>query len=755
MRSLHLLDGAALATSLLLALSACGDDSHVVGGAGGSGGSGGGAAGGSGGAGQQCVEDEPPAVSTDWCDRFLAGAPSAGTAAVDWSRAHAWARFFGPVSAYSDADQALASALTGDAPFTQPALEAYVSALDPTVACSAAASTVVLGPASVTMRGEIAWVVPGSGELELPAEAKGVMVDLRDVPTGAEGRAAILAAVSRALANPISGLRERVREHTGMVDEVFSPNNVYTMALAYTDVPSIEPTGDMDLPLAVLTGDKLSPDAAEIAIALRLAKRAWLVGEDVSVSVAEARWQGIGSQGLLVRTRELYQGSARLPDSIPADVRSATPECFSIGMFNAGPIPDVALGQPARPAIQETTPFGDMQLPGSDGAADARAALLVAHGAARLFYPYFATVGDVIDERLEEVLDALPSSPSRKDEYQALRRFGNALTDGHNFVFANDPPPETGYIPLFIEDLGGAPVVRRSAVPGIDPGDTITRIDGVLASDWYATELARSGGATPGYQFNLATRELQVVTQPVEFELKDPSGATKTVTASPGPANVFTSTFVATNRPAGYLDDLGAPSLYYVNMSGTVLTDIADFRASLVTAAGATGLVVDMRGYPGVDVYEVARRLVQTPFSSPVFRVPVLDGVTRSSVDESSYDLTPAATPSFSGPIVLLVGHSTVSAAENFATMLVDADRVTVLGRQSAGTNGNITGVEVPGNFVFTFTGMEVRHADAAKSQFHGIGIVPTMESALSPLDFKDGIDRELADAVAYLLANP
>src|SRR5205814_242638 len=154
------------------------------------------------------------------------------------------------------------------------------------------------------------------------------------------------------------------------------------------------------------------------------------------------------------------QGAARLPDAIAADQRSSKPECFAADILSQGPIPDVVPGTDSRPKVLKMSPFKDEQTPG-DALGDARAALVIAHGAARTFYPYFATVGDTIDARLEETLSALPAAPARDDEHQALRRFGNALVDGHNFIFDYEPATK-GYFPVYIEDIGGKPVVRRS-----------------------------------------------------------------------------------------------------------------------------------------------------------------------------------------------------------------------------------------------------------------------------------------------------
>jgi C-terminal processing protease CtpA/Prc len=101
------------------------------------------------------------------------------------------------------------------------------------------------------------------------------------------------------------------------------------------------------------------------------------------------------------------------------------------------------------------------------------------------------------------------------------------------------------------------------------------------------------------------------------------------------------------------------------------------------------------------------------------------------------------------------VGNGTLSAAEHFSLALVDAGRVTVIGQRSAGTDGNITGVQLPGAFAMSFTGMEIRHADAPKSVFHGIGIQPDIEVPFTAAAFRDGIDPELQVAVSFLLSLP
>ncbi len=737
-----------LSSVAVLASGACSDDTGTSG----TGASGGGAAAGGGGADVCASEAPPPVPSDDACARMPGGLPAVGSTGVAISGVHSLVRFFGPLESMEQADQALVAGLASGAALASGDLADYAAAL-PGVLCAKGAveGAPGLGPATVTLRGPIAWVIPGTGPVAVPAEATAVVVDLRGLPDVDGLRAALEAAVGPALSAPVVRPDLLVRTHYGLTDEVFAANNVYSNDTSSLAGQAIAGTGGADLALGLATDSVMPPEAAALAVALRAAGRAFLIGEDVRADVAESRWQPVSAGGAYVRTGELRLGGTPLPDVIAADRRSDTPECVAEEVLSAGLPAGVPSGAASRPTFLPLDPYQQSQ-PVGETLAEAQAALLIAHGAARRFFPYFDVVGDTIDDRLDETLGSLSEPLTRRDIRSALRRFGEALHDGHVFVFDHAPIPAAGYLPVFIEDVDGEPVVRRSQAAGVDAGDTITSIDGVSMVDWLATELARTSAATPGYQFDLAMRELIRLDGVVSLGLRDADGVPRVIDFTPQPIDDLLDVgFAPSLRPSGFLTDLGAPALYYLNLDADALKTEAAFSSAMVAAQTASGLVVDMRGYPGINIYGVAARLVQGDFSSPVFRVTEHAGPDQITVDEASYPLAPVNP--FVGPIVLLVSHHSVSAAENFATMLVDAGAVTVMGRTSAGTNGNITGVQLPGAFELSFTGMDVRHADATQSVFHGVGIVPVTEAVLSATDFRDGVDPELVEAVSFLLA--
>ena len=693
----------------------------------------------------------PPytAPSTDWCQRIHGGPSGAQDPALDLSDANAGIRFFGVEKSLKTVDLALQAALEMKRPIVE-ALPQYAQALQG--ACVVAPDDRPLPAAGVDRLGDVAIVHPGSGPIELPPSIDGVAIDLRDLPAAPGLRAALEAAVSPALATPIPRPPRTVRKRDGMNDEVLAPTtNVYTnMAEDLTDDPPIPAAGTRDFPIALLTSPTLAPEAAEFAATLRMAGRVWLEGEDVLASVAESRWNGIGASGVAWRDHDLGGMAARWPDVIPADDHLAD-ATYDLDILPTRGRPHAigpTAGADARPAVL-AVPAQLAQVNGNMTRGAIRADLVICHGAVRRFWGYlgYSAMPADLDARLLETLTSVddPMITTRNERVYLLRRFGEALHDGHNFIGGD---VGSGYFAVKVDQVNGQPVVRRSATPGVNPGDTITSIGGMPIADWYAREFMRTSAATQGYQFDLATRYLLELGGPTDFGLRDPAGADRVVTVQPQSVTVQQGLgFSPILRPSGYLNDLGAPTIYYFNMASEVLSDINTAHTQLAAASTATGLVVDMRGYPGIDHYDIAARLNTAQFHTPHFHWPTYDGIDRMTFTDELDPLD--ASGQYTGPIVLLVSPITVSAAENFSIMLVDAQRVTVIGRTSAGTNGNITGVMLPGSASFSFTGMEIRHADG--SAFEGIGIVPSMTVAPTVADIASGNDPELAAAITAL----
>ncbi|MCE9666684.1 S41 family peptidase [Myxococcus stipitatus] len=672
------------------------------------------------------------------------------------SSAHASMRFFGVGSGYRELDQALVDALEGDPVDWAGAATKYAEALVPV--CALEVSSRPLLPARVERLGPLALIRPGTGALHLPPGVRGVLVDLRGLPEDpalAQGLEKVIAVSS---ATPVPRVSRRVRTHKGMVDE-YTPYNYFENRTEQLSVPSYPAEGPRDLPMLLLTGPRMAPTAARFALDLRMARRAWLVGEAVHVSVAESRWMPVGTRGLVFRTEQLEDSEGVLPDVIPADLElglSLRP-AESQRLTQLGVPPPVARTLAVtRPAMLPRTPHSEPLPPVGASPGIARANLLIVHGALKRFFPYLHIVGDVLDERLLALLAAVDEAPVDRARVGLLLRYlGVAIQDGHVRVSILGGTAGPGVFPVVIAEVAGEPVVRRSLTPGVEPGDTLVSIDGRPATEWMAEEMAQFSAATPGYRFIRGVERLRAMRGPMSLGLRAADGTTRTVQVLPQPPQRMDELGTPPSmRRAGWLADLGAPALYYINLTYQVLPTLEDFRSALTEAEEASGLVLDMRGYPGnFDATEIIQRLNPATTWSPIFRTSVSRGLEARDVDELQFVSPPLSAPSFHGPIVLLVGPATLSSAENLSMYLVGADRVTVLGRQSAGTNGNITRLYLPGYFLFSFTGMEVLYPD--RSAFHGVGIVPDIEVIPTAAELAAGKDPELLRAIQHLLLSP
>jgi C-terminal processing protease CtpA/Prc len=689
----------------------------------------------------------PPSPSPDWCDRVVAG-PAGDAAILDLSLAHAAIRFFGTEADYPTVDAALADALAVADALDTLDLTDYDEALD-SVCIIPAASAGELGPTSVDMIGTTAWVRPGIGEVVLPPETQVMVLDLRDLPNVPELAELLPAAVSPALATEVSRPTRQVRRHVGHTDQYFSPQNVYFTDEAELTPPPLEPTGSADLELVVVTGERLAPAAAELAGSLRLQERAWLVGHDVLAEVAESSWRPIGDAGAAWRSSDLLEwGTARWPGTIVADILTNAPEDAIAERFPAGPPPPPSYEDGARSSIGQYDPWS-ATYDSAVGLGEIRSALMVSHGTVELFFPYFDVVGHETDDALLELLaETTPADAgNRALMEERLRRFSSVLHDGHAFVYDLQAPVAQGVIAARFEALDGYPVVRRANHAGLQPGDTIIAIAGEPTLAWYAARYPLVSAASDGYRHDLVTRMLTALEDPIELTIRSALGVEQTLDIDPvlNPANVALG-YAPINRASGWLDDLGSPGIYYINMSNT--SDMG-LNAAIddAIATPATGMVVDMRGYPNGNHYAIAERLIPGAFDSPIFETPILTGPDMFEEQLDVYALD--GTDAYAGPMVLLVGNHSVSAAENFSIMLVGAERVTVVGQQSASTNGNISGIALPGAFVLAFTGLRVLFPDG--STFHGVGIVPDVEVVPDPAAYAQGDDPELLAAIAVL----
>lgn len=701
------------------------------------------------------IDNPPPpvgsATETGWC-AHLAGGPGSGTDPLfDLSALHAQARYFGIGRGARATDDALTLALRADPTLGELFFSTYGISLDEVCVTPIDDRPLV---ASVTQSSGWYVVRPGTDPLTLPQGGDPIALDLRDLPDHPALSSALFTLLGQVLATSLEPHSFQVLSRTGLTDEAFyGPGSLY--AAEVVSVPRDNPRAmaTQSHTLAILTSARMPPIAAEWALALRLSGRAYLVGPEVYAAVAEAKRQpGLAGYSAAVRKAELVDRAGRFPDVVAADAASlealGTPPA-------ANPAPLTTRGGERLP-LGEPDDFQKKRDPKIDQAA-VRAALLTAHGAAKLFFPYFGTLGDDSDARLDECWTGATDEISERGAARdLLRRFSNVLADGHGWVV--DMSHRPSMLPVVFQSVQGEIAVSRTYSPQLAPGDVVTSIEGVDAHAWLSRQLSLTYGATEGHRFFTAVSELPA---PAQLEVRDPFGTTRSVTVEKA-ANlpIGADLYSGSVRAHGFLSDLGAPDLYYLNIDGQHVSGDDEINTHLALAEKrARGLILDLRGHPASggamwNPYALMQRIIRQSFDSPRYRVPVLAGG-QVGEDAHPYEASypPLDGPSFAGPVVLILDGRAVSFSDDMAIMLSYPGRVKVVGRTSAGTTGSVTGLLLPGNFAFFLTGMEARFPDG--SVHFGKGVTPSVPVAPTIADLAMGRDSDLLAAIAALPPTP
>lgn len=693
---------------------------------------------------------EPDPLVADPCAHLRGGGHGTHTPASDLGRAHALVRYFGPNAEGHREDAHLADALDRAAPSSPEAVAAYAKAASAT--CAAPADPAALPPASVTMTEGVAIVVPGTGPLgAIPPEAKAVALDVRALVEGPAGEKAIADALAIVLPAGTNALDAEERTCNGQPDEVWSlldtPVEQYGCTVKRVPGALIEANGSAR-PLAVLTAHTLTPLAARTAVLLRVRADALLIGESVFAAIAESTWVGIGEGGIAVRTRRLMRTAKdAVPDVVDAFIRTLDPVAVL-------PYVDFAAERPRLDAAAERSAIEDGVRPTKWSAkgnrlGDARAALVVAYAATRTFFPYFDVVGDGIDGRLDEALALLGDAPDRGAVRRALARYAEVLHDGHAFLPDPFQGEANGFSPVALYPVGDDLVVAKSSSPDAVAGDVVVAIDGVPAKDRLA-EAIRFVSASPHATRERAAAAL-VPAKATSVVLAGANGMTRTVTLTP--ASRAVSFAGAHERAFGTLGDLGAPDVLYVSFDSYAPTKptLADIPSIKAATVGKRGVVIDMRGYPGQVGWSLLSHFVaDDSFGPKMFELLVTPTTQeRTLLETQVVGLFSPGPQGYTGPVVLLTGSNTQSSAEHLTSFFVSKKRGKVIGGRTSGANGTITGVQLPGGYGFTFTGMVMQHADG--TVFHAKGHTPDIEVSETVADLRDGRDTVLARAIAEI----
>lgn len=344
------------------------------------------------------------------------------------------------------------------------------------------------------------------------------------------------------------------------------------------------------------------------------------------------------------------------------------------------------------------------------------------------------------------------------------------LRDGHTSVSTqggNGLPAACP--PLRIRSVGGKAIVTELAeteeikASGIKPGDEVTHVDGrpvqeLLEKDIYPYISA----STPqGRDLKAYPRILQGPKEStVSLSIKTLGGATRRISLTRKARGL--AMIRRTRRPNFEYQDI-EDDIAYVTINTFGNSDVVEaFNEKLKTISSAKGLIIDVRkngGGSSSNGHAIISRLIVKAIPSTCWKTPQYRAAFRAwGSDEQWYDggfkmIEPETADPFLGPVVVLIGPGTNSAAEDFVVPLHAAGRATIVGQKSRGSTGQ--------PLQFSFLDGKIRGRVCTKRdtypdgrEFVGVGIIPDVEVHPTPKDIAAGRDVVLEKGLEVLRSN-
>ncbi len=394
------------------------------------------------------------------------------------------------------------------------------------------------------------------------------------------------------------------------------------------------------------------------------------------------------------------------------------------------------------------------------------------------WYPYRDLIREDWDRVLAEFVPRLMSAPDEEGYKLAVIALVARLHDTHaNLWNALDARPPRGdcRLPVVTRFVEGKAVVTGYSSPTLGPatglqiGDVIDSLDGrpvsALVNEWvpyyagsneaaWLRDMGRTltqGACGPSRVAGERGGGIATAEQPGSGN--NAGGAASGAAIDPAnsrfqisPARVPRK---ETDEKAGTTHDLPgdtfrllADDVAYIKLSSVKAADVPDY---LRRAAGTKCLVVDIRNYPAEFVvfslgqHLVARKTAFARFTHGELANPgaFLWGDSASLEPES---------PAYEGKVVILVDETSQSQAEYTTMAFRTAPGAIVVGSTTAGADGNISFVPLPGHLRAAITGIGVFYPDGTPTQ--QVGIVPDLVVRPTIAGIRAGRDEVLESAL-------
>ncbi|MEM1338996.1 MAG: S41 family peptidase [Bacteroidota bacterium] len=281
---------------------------------------------------------------------------------------------------------------------------------------------------------------------------------------------------------------------------------------------------------------------------------------------------------------------------------------------------------------------------------------------------------------------------------------------------------------------------------GLHIGDVITKINGVAVEQI----VERKSPYYPASNEAVRKRDMAVdllrsnfKVNEIEIEAENAVQQTKSIVLYPKDSlDIYRWYRSSKDRSFKMLDN----NIGYVTLQTIKENDIFEIKEDF---KNTRGIIIDIRNYPSTFV----------PFSLGSYFVsdstPFVKFTNGNINNPGEFTFTnnvmiPTQRNRYKGKLVVLVNELTQSQAEYTSMAFRAGDNTTIIGSTTAGADGNISSIMLPGGLRTMISGIGVNYPNGEETQ--RIGIVPDLEVKPTIEGIKNGKDELLEKAIELIL---
>jgi carboxyl-terminal processing protease len=354
------------------------------------------------------------------------------------------------------------------------------------------------------------------------------------------------------------------------------------------------------------------------------------------------------------------------------------------------------------------------------------------------------------DTTLKEFIPRLWNATESYAYYRSMLELTTRINDSHASTYSSYIGAQIrgGYVlPIKLRYINGETVVVGvlDGTSDVRPGDIIKKIQGIdigIVRDSVRQYTPASNPTSLERDVNWSiVRGMRQ--EGVRLLVEGKSGQREVVLARGTNSLIYNGLYPPTGpiwkriRPLGTLNVFG-----YVDMGRLTLSDVATMFADLWDT---DAIIFDCRNYPKNTLWEIVRYLYSTPLFNAKFTVPDIRYPGTLTWQSSYIGVNNVAKP-YQKELRILFDEDTQSQAE-YTVMGLEVHRPSLkIGSQTAGADGNVSLIYLPGGVSTYFSGLGVYYPDGRKTQ--RIGIVPDVEVHPTIGGIRDGRDEVLEIAL-------